>query len=243
MAVRKPKTRKIPPPPQSRSEILCAIGDALREWAKFNGTGSAQAMPISDAEKKVAREALQLMEDNLWLLNECRSKYGIRFPLGVRLNSLETAKSWPDPTDLGDDENWKEWREAFTRPGPSGQSFINEVGRWRSKESREKPWDDNDTQFILISEARQKYCLSLGAPTLAVLGRDHCKPDGEFDFMRRGQRRKVHEQEFVAYADRRGWTRHSMIQAQAFIDASQKPRTRLGKARREWDMDWNSEDQ
>lgn len=244
MTARRSRTRKVSSPPEGRSAILRSIEDALLAWGEFNGKGVSQDVPVSAEEKNAGRRALRLMEDNLWLLSECRNSYGIRFPLGVRLEWLETAKSWPDPTDLGDDETWRTWREAFTRPGPSGQSFISEVVRWRSKENREKPWDDNDTRFILISDAREKYCISLGTPTLAVLGRDHCKPDGEFDYMRKGQRRKVHEKEFVAYANRHAWTVHSVRQAQAFIEASQTPRTRLGKAKQKWDMDWpNSEDQ
>ena len=101
---------------------------------------------------------------------------------------------------------------------------------------REKPWDNALAGFIFISKARKKYCDGPTVPTLAVLGRDHCKSDGEFDYMRKGQRRKVHEEQFAVYAERQGWTKAAIARAKAFLSASETPRTSQAKLRKQWDM-------
>ncbi len=123
---------------------------------------------------------------------------------------------------------------------PGGTPAAN-TAQMESKVSREKPWDDNLAGFILISKAREKYCDGPTAPTLPVLGRDHCKPNGEFDYMKNGHRCKVHEEQFAAYVEHQGWTKAAVARAKAFIAASEKPRTRQAKLRKEWDMDWKKQ--
>jgi hypothetical protein len=106
-------------------------------------------------------------------------------------------------------------------------------------DGREKPWDNKLAGFILISEARTRYCDGPRAPTTPTLGRSHCRLDGEFDYMTNGRRRKVHEAQFAAYAERRSWTKAPVqgIKAitEAYEDSSQELQEKLKK---QWNMDW-----
>jgi len=127
-------------------------------------------------------------------------------------------------------------KDEAERPQPANEPQAG------GENGREKPWDAKEPGFILISKAREKYCDGPTAPTLAVLGRDHCRPDGGFDYMRKGQRCKVHEDQFAAYVDRQAWTKAAVAKAKAFIKASETPRTRQAKLKKTYDMhsaDWN----
>lgn len=100
---------------------------------------------------------------------------------------------------------------------------------------REKPWADVTPGFILISEARTKHCDGPNVPTVGTLGKTHCRPDGEFDYMRKGQRRKVHEEQFAAYAERQGWTRAAVRKADALREAyKNSPQGRQEALRKQW---------
>jgi len=104
---------------------------------------------------------------------------------------------------------------------------------------REKPWDDKLAGFILIAKARTKYCDGPCVPTTRTLGRSHCTPDGEFDYMRNGRRRKVHETQFPAYAERQRWTRASVEGIKAVIEAYENSSQELQeKLKKQWNMDW-----
>lgn len=104
---------------------------------------------------------------------------------------------------------------------------------------REKPWDDTLSGFILIAQARTKYCDGPCVPTTPILGRSHCRPEGEFDYMKNGSKRKVHETQFAAYAERRRWTRASVEAMRAVVDAYENSGQELQeKLKKKWDMDW-----
>jgi hypothetical protein len=104
---------------------------------------------------------------------------------------------------------------------------------------REKPWDNKLVGFILISQARTKYCSGPGVPTTPTLGRSHCRPDGEFDYMKSGHRRKVHETQFAAYAERQRWTKAPVEEIKAIIEAYENSAQELQeKLKKQWNMDW-----
>ena len=104
---------------------------------------------------------------------------------------------------------------------------------------REKPWDNRLPGFILITQARTKYCLGLCVPTTPTLGRTHCRPDGEFDYMKNGHRRKVHEAQFAAYAQRRRWTKTPVPGIKAIVEAYESTSQELQeKLKKKWNMDW-----
>jgi hypothetical protein len=104
---------------------------------------------------------------------------------------------------------------------------------------REKPWDDKLAGFILIAKARTKYCDGPCVPTTPTLGRSHCRPDGEFDYMKNGHRRKVHETQFAAYAERQRWTKASVEGIKALIEAYENSSQELQeKLKKQWNMDW-----
>jgi len=104
---------------------------------------------------------------------------------------------------------------------------------------REKPWDSRLPGFILISEARTKYCDDSLAPTTPTLGKAHCRPDGAFDYMQNGRRRKVHETQFATYAERQKWTRAPVEAVKPILEAYAGSSQELQeKLRRQWDMDW-----
>lgn len=164
MAARRSMPEKVPSPPQGRSEILRAIAGALTEWGKFATTGTAKDAPVGDEEKEAGRKALQLMEDNLGLLNECMGKYGCGWRLvgafRLRLDWIDTARSWPDSTDLGEEEEWRKWREAFTRAMPDGQSVVSTVRRWADEVEKEGSPPDPISSAVAVKD----YCVS--RPTL-----------------------------------------------------------------------------
>jgi hypothetical protein len=166
----------------------------------------------------------------LWYLIEQWAKVDqLRLQTALRFVETDLKEKCSDPQHERTPENPEPQAEKAEQTPPA-------------PESREKPWDDKKPGFILISEARKKYCDGPMVPTLAVLGRDHCKPDGEFDYMRKGQRRKVHEEQFAACAERYGWTKAAVAKARAFIVASETPRTRQAKLRKRYDMhseDWD----
>ncbi|MEN6429039.1 MAG: hypothetical protein ABFE13_27135 [Phycisphaerales bacterium] len=104
---------------------------------------------------------------------------------------------------------------------------------------REKPWDNKRVGFILISKARTKYCDGPGVPTTPTLGRTHCRPDGEFDYMKNGHRRKVHETQFAAYAERQRWTKVPVQGIKAIVEAYEDSSQELQeKLKKQWNMDW-----
>ena len=104
---------------------------------------------------------------------------------------------------------------------------------------REKPWDDKLAGFMLIAKARTKYCDGPCVPTTPTLGRSHCRPGGEFDYMKNGHRRKVHETQFAAYAERQRWTKASVEGIKALIEAYENSSQELQeKLKKQWNMDW-----
>jgi hypothetical protein len=104
---------------------------------------------------------------------------------------------------------------------------------------REKPWDDKLTGFILIGQARTKYCDGPCVPTAPTLGRRHCRPEGEFDYMKNGPQRKVHETQFAAYAERQRWTKASVEGMRALVEAYDNSTQELQeKLKKRWNMDW-----
>lgn len=152
MTSRRPPTRKIPPAPVSKSGLLHEIAQSLAEWAPFNVKGVPLDVQCGDQAKATGRRALRLMHDSLSLLNECKAKYGCRYPLGLRVDWLQTAASWPDPTDLGEDENWQMWGAAFTWRYPCGRSFIDEVSRWAEAVDKEDPPLDLISSVVAIRD-------------------------------------------------------------------------------------------
>jgi hypothetical protein len=122
-----------------------------------------------------------------------------------------------------------------TKKAPSGSIESQAL----LSNGREKPWNDKLAGFILISRARTKYCDGLGVPTTPTLGRSHCRPDGEFDYMRNGHRRKVHETQFAAYAKRQKWTKAPVEGIKALIEAYENSVQELQeKLKKQWNMDW-----
>jgi len=106
-------------------------------------------------------------------------------------------------------------------------------------DGREKPWDNGLAGFILISEARAKYCAGPCAPTTPTLSRSHCRPDGGFDYMKNGHRRKVHEIQFAAYAERQRWPKASVEGTKAIVEAYEGTSQDLQeKLKKQWNMDW-----
>ena len=104
---------------------------------------------------------------------------------------------------------------------------------------REKAWDGKLAGFILIAKARTKYCDGPGGPTTRTLGRSYCTPDGAFDYMKNGHRRKVQETQFAAYAERQRWTRASVEGIKAVIEAYENSSQGLQeKLKKQWNMDW-----
>jgi hypothetical protein len=122
-----------------------------------------------------------------------------------------------------------------TEKAPSGSGESPAI----FSNGREKVWDDKLAGFILLSQARAKYCDGPCAPTARTLGRSHCKPDGEFDYMQNGHRRKVRETQFAAYAGRRRWTRASAGGIKALLEAYENSAQELQeKLKKQWNMDW-----
>lgn len=104
---------------------------------------------------------------------------------------------------------------------------------------REKPWDNKLTGFIPISTARTRYCDDSCTPTTPILGRSHCRVDGEFDYMKNGHRRKVHEIQFAAYAERHQWTKAPVQGIKAVVEAyANTPQELQEKLKKQWNMDW-----
>jgi len=122
-----------------------------------------------------------------------------------------------------------------TKKAPSGSVESQAI----FSNGREKPWDNKLVGFILISKARTKYCDGPCAPTAPTLGKSHCRPDGEFDYMKNGQRRKVRETQFAAYAERQRWTKAPMEGIKAITEAYEKSSQELQeKLKKQWNMDW-----
>ncbi len=126
-------------------------------------------------------------------------------------------------------------RLTATEKAPSGSADSQAI----LSNGREKPWDDKLAGFMLIAKARTKYCDGPCVPTMRTLGRSHCRPDGEFDYMKNGRRRKVHETQFAAYAERQRWTRASVEGIKALIEAYENSVQELQeKLKKRWNMDW-----
>jgi len=122
-----------------------------------------------------------------------------------------------------------------TEEAPSGSVESQAI----VSNGREKPWNDKRAGFILISKARTKYCEGPCVPTTPTLSRSHCRPDGEFDYMKNGHRRKVHETQFAAYAERQKWTKASVEGIKALIEAYETSSRELQeKLKKQWNMDW-----
>ncbi len=126
-------------------------------------------------------------------------------------------------------------RLTVTEKAPSGSVESQAI----LSNGREKPWDDKLAGFMLIAKARTKYCDGPCVPTMRTLGRSHCRPDGEFDYMKNGRRRKVHETQFAAYAERQRWTKASVEGIKALIEAYENSAQELQeKLKKQWNMDW-----
>jgi hypothetical protein len=122
-----------------------------------------------------------------------------------------------------------------TQKAPSGEGESQAI----PSNGREKPWDNKLVGFIMISKARTKYCDGPCAPTTPTLGRSHCRPDGEFDYMKNGHRRKVHETQFAAYAERQRWTKAPVQGIKAIVEAYEENSQELQeKLKEQWNMDW-----
>ncbi len=122
-----------------------------------------------------------------------------------------------------------------TEKAPSGSVESQAI----LSNGREKPWDDKLAGFMLIAKARTKYCDGPCVPTMRTLGRSHCRPDGEFDYMKNGRRRKVQETQFAAYAERQRWTKASVEGIKALIEAYENSTQELQeKLKKQWNMDW-----
>ena len=122
-----------------------------------------------------------------------------------------------------------------TRKAPSGSGEPQAI----LANGREKPWDNRLAGFILLSTARTRYCDGPCAPTTPILGRSHCRVDGEFDYMKNGHRHKVHETQFAAYAERQRWTKAPVQGIKAIVEAYQNsPQELQEKLKKQWNMDW-----
>ena len=141
---------------------------------------------------------------------------------------------------LNDFQRMEQWFLAVaelttTAKAPSGSVESQAL----LSNGREKPWNDRLAGFILISQARTKYCDGPGVPTTPTLGRSHCRPDGEFDYMTNGRRRKVHEIQFAVYAERQKWTKAPVEGIKALAEAYENSAQELQeKLKKQWDMDW-----
>ena len=128
--------------------------------------------------------------------------------------------------------------QHLPKPAPAPSPAVKNEG-----ESREIPWDDDRADFILISQAQRDYCDGINVPSLGTLGRSYCKPDGEFDYMKKGQRRKVHKAQFKAFADSQGWTKEAIQKAKMLTKVwetspeGQRERQRK-QLRKKYDMNW-----
>jgi hypothetical protein len=167
--------------------------------------------------------------------------------------ALEVRASYPDcplpevvlPADghvvgLDDFLRIEQWfltaaRLTAAQKAPCGPGDSQAV----ASDGREKPWDNTMAGFILISMARTRYCSGPCAPTTPTLGRSHCRLDGEFDYMQNGRRRKVHETQFAAYAERQRWTQAPMKATKAIVEAYEGSSQELQeKLKKKWNMDW-----
>lgn len=167
--------------------------------------------------------------------------------------ALEVRACYPDcdlpemavPADghvagLGDFLRMEQWfltaaQLIATRKALSGSGESQAI----PSNGREKPWDNKLVGFILISTARTRYCDDPCAPTAPTLGKSHCRLDGEFDYMQNGHRRKVHETQFAAYAERQRWTKTPVQGTKAITEAYENtPQELQEKLKKQWNMDW-----
>jgi hypothetical protein len=107
---------------------------------------------------------------------------------------------------------------AVTPDTPTGNGAKAEGNSDKTANARTLPWEESRKGFIRLGVAKERYCTSGIAPkSLGTLSKK-CKPDGEFDYMRKpGKGVRVDEQQFAAWAAGEMYTLESVQAARPLL--------------------------
>ena len=126
---------------KEKAKKLHEIAAALEEWGKYNEKVTNVAEWGTPEAKQITRKALTLLVDNLFLLNECKNKYGCHSPLTQCFVEIEQLASLPETKDLGD---YRVWTRDFTERylwGGEKRSLADECIRYANEVDRETEQD------------------------------------------------------------------------------------------------------